>query len=126
MHVVDRIGNVFIVGALALAARGGRLAPDALEGEGLPVLALEGGKMQPVSRVRDADEAVEAMARYVEERSGGRRLRIGVGDGLAGDLADALEGRLRAGPAVDELVRYEVGPSVGAHTGPGTVGAVFF
>jgi DegV family protein with EDD domain len=124
--VASRIGNVFIAGALALAARGGRLAPASLDGDGLPVLALEGGKMEPVSRVRNAEEAIEAMADYVEGRSGGRRLRIGVGDGVAGDLADALEARLRAGPAVEELVRYEVGPSVGAHTGPGTVGAVFF
>jgi fatty acid-binding protein DegV len=27
---------------------------------------------------------------------------------------------------VAELVRYEIGPSVGAHTGAGTVGACFF
>jgi fatty acid-binding protein DegV len=27
---------------------------------------------------------------------------------------------------VVELVRYEIGPSVGAHTGAGTVGACFF
>jgi DegV family protein with EDD domain len=124
--VAERVGNVFIVGALPLAQRGGRLAPEAVEGDGVPVLALEDGKMRPLSRVRDADSAIDEIARYVEERAGGGQLRIGVGDGLAGDLADALEARLRAGPAVDELVRYEVGPSVGAHTGPGTVGAVFF
>jgi DegV family protein with EDD domain len=124
--VAARVGNVFIVGALALAQRGGRLAPEALEGEGLPVLALEDGKMRPVARVRDADDAIETMARYVEERAGDAPLRIGVGEGVAGDLADTLEARLRAGASVGELVRYEVGPSVGVHTGPGTVGAVFF
>jgi DegV family protein with EDD domain len=126
VDVAARVGNVFIAGALPLAARGSRFAPPALEGEGLAVLAFDGGRMREVGRVRDADEAVDAMARHVEERAAGGRLRIGVGDGLAGDLADALEGRLRAGPAVEELVRYEIGPSVGAYTGPGTVGAVFF
>jgi hypothetical protein len=28
--------------------------------------------------------------------------------------------------AVTEVVEYEVGPSVGVHTGPGTLGAIFW
>ena len=27
---------------------------------------------------------------------------------------------------VDEVIRYRVGPSIGAHTGPGTVGCFMF
>jgi fatty acid-binding protein DegV len=45
---------------------------------------------------------------------------------VAPELARAYEDRLRELPEVAELVRYEIGPSVGAHTGPGTVGACFF
>jgi len=52
--------------------------------------------------------------------------RVGVGDALKPELADEYAGRLAARPEVAELVRYEIGPSVGAHTGPGTVGACFF
>jgi len=48
--VATTIGNVFVVGALDLARRGGRLAVDATEGDGLPVLALEGTHV--TSRVR--------------------------------------------------------------------------
>jgi fatty acid-binding protein DegV len=40
-------------------------------------------------------------------------------------LVEALEERLRAAPEIREVVRYVIGPSVGAHTGPGTVGAMF-
>jgi fatty acid kinase fatty acid binding subunit len=124
--VADEVGNVFIVGALDLARRGGRLAEDAAEGEGLPVLALAGGQMKPVAQVHDADAAVEVMTDYVRATAAGRPQRVGVGDAVAEELAHAYEDRLRELPEVAELVRYEIGPSVGAHTGPGTVGACFF
>lgn len=125
-NVADEVGNVFIVGALDLARRGGRLAEDAVEGGGLPVLALAGGQMKPVAQVHDADAAVEAMTDYVRATAAGRPQRVGVGDAVAPELARAYEDRLRELPEVAELVRYEIGPSVGAHTGPGTVGACFF
>jgi fatty acid-binding protein DegV len=67
-----------------------------------------------------------AMTENVRATAAGRPQRVGVGDAVAPDLADELEGALRAVPEVAELVRYEIGPSVGAHTGPGTVGACFF
>src|SRR5207237_531850 len=40
-------------------------------------------------------------------------------------VADALASRLAGAPGAVEIVRYRVGPSVGAHTGPGTAGAVY-
>jgi fatty acid-binding protein DegV len=90
------------------------------------VLALAGGQMKPVAQVHDADAAVEAMTDYVRATAAGRPQRVGVGDAVAPELARAYEDRLRELPEVAELVRYEIGPSVGAHTGPGTVGACFF
>jgi hypothetical protein len=44
--VANAVGNVFIVGALDLARRGGRLAPDAGESDGVAVLALHSGTME--------------------------------------------------------------------------------
>ncbi len=124
--VAASIGNVFIVGALGLARAGGRLAADAEIGDGAPVLALEAGQMRPIARVHDDEAAVETMATYIEQIAGDRAQRIGVGDAITDDLALALIARLERGGCVGELVRYAIGPSVGAHTGPGTVGAVFF
>lgn len=125
-RVADSVGNVFIVGALDLARRGGRLAADAAEGEGLPVLALAGGQMNAVGYVHDVESAVDAMTDYFVEAAAGQSQRAGVGDALTPDLAAEYAARLAARPEVVELVRYEIGPSVGAHTGPGTVGACFF
>jgi DegV family protein with EDD domain len=127
-RVADTVGNVFIVGALDLARRGGRLAADAVEaeGEGLPVLALSGGQMNVVGNVHDAEAAVDAMTEHFVEAAAGAPQRVGVGGAVAPDLAGEYAARLERLPEVAELVRYEIGPSVGAHTGPGTAGACFF
>jgi DegV family protein with EDD domain len=125
-RVAGDVGNVFIVGALDLARRGGRLAAEAADGEGLPVLALADGQMQSVGRVHDVESAVDAMTDYLVEVAGGVPQRVGVGDALTPELAEEYAARLAGRPEVAELVRYEIGPSVGAHTGAGTVGACFF
>lgn len=125
-RAADELGNVFIVGALDLARRGGRLAAGAADGEGLPVLALAGGQMQPVGRAHDVESAVDAMTDYFVDLAAGVPQRVGVGDALTPELAAEYAARLADRPEVAELVRYEIGPSVGAHTGAGTVGACFF
>ena len=38
---------------------------------------------------------------------------------------EAMEQRLAGTPEVREVVRYRVGPSVGTHTGRGTVGVMY-
>ena len=126
--VAASVGNVFVLGALELAKRGGRLRGDAAADAelGVAVLALRGGAMDVVAHARDAEEAVGEMAAVVERAAADERLLVGVGDAAAGDLATALAGRLAEHPGVDELVRYEVGPSVAVHTGLGTAGAVYF
>ena len=122
----SEVANVFIMGGLDLARRGGRLAATVDDATGLPVLALSGGEIRAVAQVHDVEAAMAAMTENVRATAAGRPQRVGVGDAVAPDLADELEGALRAVPEVAELVRYEIGPSVGAHTGPGTVGACFF
>jgi DegV family protein with EDD domain len=125
-RVAASCGNVFVVGTLELARAGGRLAPVSEDHpRGVPVLRLAHGKIEPVGEAATPEEAVTAMADAV--LSGGRRLRVGVGtsDGSSRPVADTLASRLAGAPGVVEVVRYRVGPSVGAHTGPGTAGAVY-
>ena len=120
------VGNVFVLGALDVARAGGRLAGDLdASSTTIPVLTLVGGVMREVDRCASLDEAAGAMAAFV--RAGGSSLRVGVGVSDPGTLplVIALEEALRVAPEVSEVVRYVIGPSVGAHTGPGTVGAMF-
>lgn len=123
------MGNTFVVRALDLMKRGGRLVGDAPEPEaGVPVMAYTGEGVQVVGNARLVEEAVEMMAGHVEESANqyeGKRLRAGVGHGAAQEIAAALRERIAAMPFVEEIVDYVVGPAVGAHTGAGTAGAVF-
>jgi DegV family protein with EDD domain len=120
------VGNVFVVGALDLARCGGRLASGAEDGGGVPVLALRDGTMDVLGRAADIETAVEVMVAEFERASAGQPMRVGVGDASAPELAGELARRLAAQSETAELVRYEVGPSVAAHSGLGTAGAVYF
>jgi len=122
------VGNTFVVRALDLAKRGGRLAAGEEAPPGIPVMALTGGGMKVLGSATTLDEAVEAMAGHVEaaaREAGGQRLRVGVGHGAAPEIAAALLSRIKTISGVEEIVEYVVGPVVGAHTGAGTAGAVF-
>ncbi|MBA2496393.1 MAG: DegV family protein [Acidimicrobiia bacterium] len=140
--LVAHIGNVFVVRALDLARRGGRLiAATPIDdgagdvGDAIPVLSLIGGELQVVGTAAHLDAAAEVMAAYVVEAgaalggagaSGGLRVAMGIADAEAEPVRLALEARLLELDVVTELVHYRIGPSVGVHTGPGAAGAFFF
>jgi DegV family protein with EDD domain len=129
-QVAEQVGrtvdNIFIVRALDLARAGGRLSPDAHVGDAIPVLRLVGGVMETVGEARDIDEAAEVMGSFVQSWGNALRVGVGVADAGTGPLGDALATRLAAADEVLEVVRYRIGPSVGVHTGPGTVGACYY
>jgi DegV family protein with EDD domain len=119
------IGNVFVVGALDLVKAGGR-AGAGLEGEGIPVLTLRDGQIQAIARVGTVDAAVDAMAAHAIGWGGRLRVAVGIADRGGEPLAVALENAVRTSENVGEVIQYRVGPSVGAHTGPGTAGCFMF
>ncbi len=130
-QVGGRTGNVFVLGTLELARRGGRLQPgleDHPQGaRSVPVLSMIEGKMVEVGRAESFGGACEAMAEYIQDSPGStKRVAVGTADTPTEALASALEERLRLAPDVVDLIHYRIGPSVGAHTGPGTVGAYFY
>ena len=119
--VAATAGSVFTIGEIARAVDGGRLAVAA--GVGVPVYASSGADMFELDRVTTEEATVEVMAARIAAQPG--PLRVGIGDADATGAADTLEGALRRLPNIGETVRYVVGPSVAAHTGAGTFGAVF-
>jgi DegV family protein with EDD domain len=122
------VGNTFVVKALDLARRGGRLVAGETEAPGVSVLALTAEGMKVVGAASSIDDAVDLMAGHVEssaQEASGKRLRVGVGHGAAPEIAAALRERVAGLPGVEEVIEYVVGPVIGAHTGAGTAGAVF-
>ena len=126
--VASTSGNVFVVGALDLARSGGRLASggDKAAARGsVPVLRLVHGEMSVIGEAGGVEDAAAQMV--AEILAAGDRLRVGlsVADPGARPIVDALRHALETSSAHLELLEYRVGPSVGAHTGPGTAGAVY-
>lgn len=120
-----RVGSVFVVGATDLVRAGGRVPIGRDVVSETSVVSLVGAELTPLDQVGTTEEAVEVMAERTLAAVRGGGARVGVGDAVVPDVAEALERRLTGAPEIDELMRYTVGPSVGAHTGAGTVGTVF-
>lgn len=119
----------FYVDTLDYLRRGGRIgAAQALLGSALavkPLLQLHGGRIEPLEKVRTASKAIARLEEIVAERAGRAQVDIAVHHLAAPDRAQALADRLRARvPGLAELHVSEVGAVIGAHTGPGLLGAV--
>ena len=123
--VAAACGNIFIVGTLSLARTGGRLAADPAANMSVPVLQLTDGKIEVLGDATTTDAAAAIMAEAVLGAGAGLRVGIGESDQTSRPVADELARRLEHAHNITETVRYRVGPSVGAHTGPGTAGVVF-
>ncbi|QFQ97137.1 DegV family protein [Streptomyces phaeolivaceus] len=119
----------FYVDTLDYLRRGGRIgAAQALFGSALavkPLLQLDGGRIEMLEKVRTASRAIARLEEIVAERAGGAPVDIAVHHLAAPERASALAERLRDRvPGLADLYVSEVGAVIGAHTGPGLLGAV--
>ncbi|MEQ8842760.1 MAG: DegV family protein [Acidimicrobiales bacterium] len=121
------IGTTFIIQALDFARRGGRLAPHlADDHDGVMVLGGVGGAIDVLATGHTVEELCDQMvAPFLAD---GRPFRAGVSlaDPATAVFTEGIEARLRASGRCDDLVRYRVGPSIAAHTGPGTAGGFWY
>ncbi|AWK08620.1 DegV family EDD domain-containing protein [Streptomyces spongiicola] len=119
----------FYVDTLDYLRRGGRIgAAQALFGSALavkPLLQLEGGRIELKEKVRTASKAIARLEEIAAECAGTGPVDIAVHHLAAPERASALAERLRMRlPNLCELHVSEVGAVIGAHTGPGLLGAV--
>lgn len=107
-----------------LARRGGRLgSTDVASPTAIPTMGPAG--LAEHTTETDIDDAIDRMAAHVRDAASGQSLRVGVGDADRPDLGDRLAAALAGSDGIVDLTPYEVAPSVGAHSGSGTVGAVW-
>ena len=129
--LVHHIGNVFVVRALDLVRAGGRVGSSVEQADrdtagAVPILTLRDGKVEVVAMAANVDDAVAAMSAMIVGAGEDLRVAVGVADAAARPLSDALTASVRSAANITDCVTYRVGPSIGAHTGPGTAGAFFF
>ena len=128
--LVARLGTAFMVGVPLLTRRGGRADGVELDGDGVPVLVMQGGDLEMLDRVSTVEDTIDVMSTYaaswLDREPNGITVAIGTADAPSKPLSDRLDRALRELPGIDDVIHYRVGPSVGAHTGPGTFGLFVF
>jgi DegV family protein with EDD domain len=123
---------LFTVDTLEFLQKGGRIGRAAAFAGNLlhvkPILTIEDGEVIPLKRVRGNQKAVQEFRRVFEESTtDSPDLRIGI---AAADAPDRIE-TLRAlvadvRPRAQVEIATTLGPVVGTHAGPGTVGFFWF
>jgi DegV family protein with EDD domain len=125
-------GLLFTVDTLEYLARGGRIGrARAWAGELLnikPILSIEDGEVLPVKRVRGNRKAFLEFASAFENGTVDRpSLCVGIAHAEAPEKAEALRELVRERrPAAEIEMVTTLGPVVGAHAGPGTVGFFWY
>ena len=124
-----RTRTLFYVDTLEHIRRGGRIgAASALLGTALavkPLLQVADGRIAPLEKVRTATKALARLEELVVEAAGDGEVDVALHHLAAPERAEALLERVRARlPRLRMLHLSEVGAVVGAHAGPGLVGAV--
>ena len=124
------LGNtgVFImVDTLEFLHRGGRIGgAQRYLGTALnlkPILEVQDGALEPLERVRTKSKALKRMVDLLGERTGGKKpLMVAVIEANARKDAEELVAMISEAYSPEQIVITDVSPSVGTHTGPGTLG----
>jgi DegV family protein with EDD domain len=136
LAVVERFkrtrGLLFTVETLEYLVRGGRIGKaSGLAGQLLnvkPILHFDDGEVAPLKRVRGRAKALaEFESLFQEATEDSPDLHVGVGHADAPEDAAKLVERLRAArPAASLDIVTTLGPVIGTHGGPGTLGLFWF
>lgn len=126
----DRIAEYFVVDDLMHLKRGGRLSGFAAFAGTLlsikPILTIdENGSLGVLEKISGKRKALRKIADRVIEELTGTEYTVYVLDADVPTEGDLLADMIREKRPEAKIVRQTVGPVIGSHCGPGTVGAIF-
>ncbi len=126
----DNTFVIFAVDTLEFLHRGGRIGGAArLLGSALnlkPVLAIEGGRVEALEKVRSRRKSLNRLLEIVAEKSHGKRLvEASIIQAEAEEEAAWLMDMIKTQFQPDRLHTVTLTPVVGTHGGPGTLGIAF-
>jgi len=129
--ISERMHFLFIVDTLKYLQKGGRIGKaQALLGSLLgikPILAMQGGEVVPVDKVRGGRKVQPRLLELFKERvDPGRPVFAALAHAVAPKWVARLHELLTEQLQIVELTQGEIGPVVGTHVGPGCVGCILF
>ncbi len=130
---IENFVHVFTVDDLNHLYRGGRVSrTTAIIGTMAnikPILHVDSdGHLIPVSKVRGRKKSLHSLVDYMEQKMGSYRLEndiVFISHGDALEDANLVAENIKERFGIDTFLINHIGPTVGAHSGPGTI-ALFF
>lgn len=124
----DSIEVLFTLDTLKYLHKGGRIGGvQALMGTMLnikPVVRVVDGVYIPVGKARRQEQALNLIVNQFKTLAAGRTIKnMAVAHGAAAGAVEALTAKLVKTFDMEPELSVQVGPVIGVHTGPGTVGA---
>jgi DegV family protein with EDD domain len=128
---IPRVYVLWAMNTLEYLRRGGRVSiPQALLASWLkvkPIIEISDGKVVPISKTISKTKAIEKMLSIIGTKVNGTgKLHISVLHGNVPEEAEQLEKEISSRFKYVELLRTEITPVIGTHTGPGTLGIAYF
>jgi DegV family protein with EDD domain len=128
----EQIRIIFVLETLEYLQRGGRIGKaQAFMGTLLkfkPLLGIVDGEVVPVTRVRSRVKALaavqETLLAQVPQR--GPQVRLAITHALAPAEAGAVGAKLAASFGTSRVFTADLGPVLGVHVGPGTIGVAVY
>ena len=121
---------LFMVDTLEYLQRNGRIGKAQAFLGGLlnvkPILTIDDGVVAPLERARGHAKAVSRIVERMVALAGDKPQRVAVVHGDAPAEAASLAEQIRARVQVAEMFIAMLGPTIGTHAGPGTLGVVFY
>ncbi len=117
-----QIGAVLILGQLEFMRTGSTLdKPD-----GIPIMKMHDGRLEIVDHATTVIDAIHIMTDAATGWGSRVNVAVGLADRSGEQFTQSLVAAIGESPNVVEVVRYRIGPSIGAYAGLGTVGCFMF
>jgi len=129
--LIPRIRVFFVPDTLKYLAKGGRIGgAQALLGSMLsikPILQLVNGRVELLEKIRTHSKAIARMVELMRQECNERPVHVAIVNTMAPQKAEELRKQVaEALPHCRELIITGVSPVIGAHTGPGALGVIFY
>jgi len=133
-EAVSHVNVLLTVDDLDTLYRGGRLSKTSAVVGGMigikPIIAINAeGKLAATGKARGRKKAFNMLLETMENNMGSykdKQVFVGIAHGDAEEDALVLKKMIEQKFGIDKFVIEPIGPSIGAHTGPGAIGLAFF